>query len=71
MVRLGESDSQETEDCSVISGARVCAPPVVDVDVEKVIRHADFSTNTLMNDIALVRLARPVRFTGQFYLLLW
>lgn len=64
MVRLGEHDSQRSEDCSLISGAEVCAPPVVDVDVEKVIRHTGFSSNTLMNDIALLRLARPVEFTA-------
>ncbi|KAK3909569.1 Melanization protease 1 [Frankliniella fusca] len=65
-VRLGENDVATEIDCSIISGTEVCAPPVVDVDVEEVVSHPDFSlqgTNRLQNDVALVRLARRVQFT--------
>ena len=69
-MRLGEHDEQSTEDCSQVGGERLCAPPVVDVDVEQVIPHPEFSDdsnspNYLKNDIALLRLRSPVTFTGE------
>lgn len=67
-VRLGEWDAESREDCDTVGGNRVCAPAVVDVDVEQVIRHPDYSDNPrsnnyLQNDIALLRLRSPVRFS--------
>ncbi|KAK3909565.1 Serine protease easter [Frankliniella fusca] len=67
-VRLGEWDEDSERDCSLISGSNVCAPPVVDVRVERVIRHPQYSSdasspNYLKNDVALLRLRSPVTFT--------
>ena len=67
-VRLGENDILNDTDCSVIAGVVVCAPPAVDVGVEETVSHPDFSmegSNRLQNDIALVRLDRRVKFTGE------
>lgn len=70
-VRLGEYDAESLQDCSLIAGERVCAPQAVDVDVEEVIRHPDYSDNPrsdnyLQNDIALLRLRSSVKFTRKF-----
>ncbi|XP_052128845.1 phenoloxidase-activating enzyme 1-like isoform X2 [Frankliniella occidentalis] len=65
-VRLGENDIRTEIDCSIISGTEVCAPPAIDVGVDEVISHPDFSlqgVNRLQNDVALVRLERRVMFT--------
>lgn len=67
-MRLGEYDTEEDEDCSTISGQRVCAPPVVDVPVDNIQVHSEYEPNTskptgLWNDIALIRLERSVPTT--------
>lgn len=60
-VRLGEWDTESNPDCDVGD----CSEPVVDVDVEQLIPHEAYNTNskTQENDIALLRLAQPVTFT--------
>ncbi|KAK3909566.1 Serine protease easter [Frankliniella fusca] len=68
-VRLGEHDTRTDEDCSMLNGVKVCAPPVQDVRVEEVLPHPEFVRQTnkrdgLWNDIALLRLARPVTFSN-------
>lgn len=68
LVRLGEHDEDSEIDCSVIYGRKVCADPVLDVDVEEVVEHPDFEKDAkkpmgLWNDIALIRLRRGVAFT--------
>ncbi|KAE8748694.1 hypothetical protein FOCC_FOCC004497 [Frankliniella occidentalis] len=67
-VRLGEHDARTEVDCSILGNTSVCAPPAVDVRVEEVISHPEYVKSTrrrdgLWNDIALLRLARPVEFT--------
>lgn len=62
-VRLGEQDASSEIDCSFVSGEQVCAPPPVDVVIERIIKHKNYGENRFQNDIALLRLARPVQFT--------
>ncbi|XP_016985428.2 spaetzle-processing enzyme-like [Drosophila rhopaloa] len=66
-VRLGEHDTSVDPDCqygySWSSGKR-CAPPPLEIDVEKVIIHPGYSTSYVFHyDIALLRLEIPVRYT--------
>ncbi|KAK3909567.1 Serine protease easter [Frankliniella fusca] len=56
-VRLGEWDTNTEPDCV----AGVCSPKVLDVAVEKRIEHEDFRNG--INDIALLRLSKPVPFS--------
>lgn len=60
-VRLGEHNLLTEQDCE----EGECADPVLDVPVSETIVHEGYSSNSLTqnNDIALVRLARPVTFT--------
>lgn len=62
-VRLGELDTSQLTDCSFTSGERLCAPPVVDVTIERIVKHKNYGENRLQNDIALLRLVEPVAFT--------
>ncbi|XP_034250849.1 uncharacterized protein LOC117651154 [Thrips palmi] len=62
-VRLGEQDASSEIDCSFVSGEQVCAPPPVDVVIERIIKHKNYGENRFQNDIALLRLARAVEFT--------
>lgn len=57
-VRLGENDSATDPDCV----ESTCAPGVVDMAVEERVVHEDYRRG--VNDIALIRLARPVVFSG-------
>uniref|UniRef100_A0A6P4FJD7 Serine protease easter-like n=1 Tax=Drosophila rhopaloa TaxID=1041015 RepID=A0A6P4FJD7_DRORH len=66
-VRLGEHDTSVDPDCqygySWSSGKR-CAPPHLEIDIEKFIAHTDYSkSNVYYYDIALLRLQMPVRYT--------
>lgn len=58
-MRLGESDAASDPDCV----ESTCAPGVVDVAVEEKVVHEDYQRG--VNDIALLRLARPVVFSGK------
>lgn len=66
-VRLGEYNTDTDLDCVTIMGFKQCALPAVDVPVEQQIAHEDydpFDTNQY-NDIALLRLIRDVKYTGE------
>ncbi|XP_017094552.3 serine protease easter [Drosophila bipectinata] len=59
--RLGEWNKETDPDCVThLSGKRECAPPHIRVPIDRILPHADFSTDTLTNDIALLRLSQPV-----------
>lgn len=60
-VRLGEWDQSSDNDCD----ENYCSPPVVDVPVVDHIPHENYvpTSRAQENDIALLRLARPVEFT--------
>lgn len=59
-VRLGEHNTRTNPDCEKQGGSAVCAPPVQDIPVAKVIRHELYSGDRHMtNDIALLKLQSP------------
>lgn len=60
-VRLGEWDQRTEQDCEEDN----CADPVLDVPVVERISHEDYQPNSRAqeNDIALLRLAYPVKFS--------
>ncbi|XP_052844557.1 spaetzle-processing enzyme-like [Drosophila gunungcola] len=66
-VRLGEHDITTNPDCTIqINGRKTCAPPHLEIDVENIIVHPAFgSTSKFQNDIALLRLEMPVRYTKE------
>lgn len=66
-MRLGEYDTNTSEDCLVDSGFEDCADPHQDISVEEAIPHPEYtdSVPSRYHDIALLRLARPVQFTGE------
>ncbi|KAH8287490.1 hypothetical protein KR054_008802, partial [Drosophila jambulina] len=61
--RLGEWNRDEDPDCvTKLDGRRECAPKHVRVTIDRILPHADFQRKNLTNDIALLRLSRPVLF---------
>ncbi|XP_055597019.1 CLIP domain-containing serine protease B4-like [Uranotaenia lowii] len=58
-VRLGEWDVLSDNDC--VDG--LCADPPVDIRVAGHIVHPDYTAEDYHNDIALIKLERPVQFT--------
>ena len=68
-VRLGENTFNSSEDCYMDRklNAKVCASPPIDVKVEQIMIHPRYGTvqSQLKNDIALLRLAQEVNFTGK------
>lgn len=65
VVRLGDRDVDTDPDCV----GSFCAPSVMDVDIEEKVV-CDGHEHGL-NDIALIRLARPVAFSGSINRLLF
>lgn len=66
-IRLGEWNTDTEEDCLSGSRVRVCSDKPLDVDVEKTIVHSGYSMTdrNRRNDIALVKLRRPVTYTSK------
>uniref|UniRef100_A0A1B0ADI6 Peptidase S1 domain-containing protein n=1 Tax=Glossina pallidipes TaxID=7398 RepID=A0A1B0ADI6_GLOPL len=65
-VRLGEWDTDTNPDCQVdIRGNKDCAPPYVDISVDRVFPHDSFnmSVNGIRFDVALLRLSSSVTYT--------
>ncbi|KAI8044235.1 hypothetical protein M5D96_000386 [Drosophila gunungcola] len=62
-VRLGEHNTATNPDCVTLgNGKRICASRHLEVDVEEQIVHEDYvNDGKNINDIALLRLAFPVR----------
>ncbi|ETN59568.1 CLIP-domain serine protease subfamily B [Anopheles darlingi] len=60
-VRLGEWDLSKSPDCE----GDLCAPTPIDVNVERIIAHPEFTKGgkTAINDIALIRFDRDVTFS--------
>lgn len=63
-VRLGEHTKTTEIDCTEIDGNKVCASPVQEIPVESIIVHQNYSKQTVSNDIALIRLARPANLNA-------
>ncbi|XP_041565576.1 spaetzle-processing enzyme-like isoform X2 [Drosophila elegans] len=65
-VRLGEHNTSTNLDCIILpNGKKKCAPPHLEVDVEKIFVHPKYRGWRTGNDIALLRLEVPVRYTLQ------
>ncbi|XP_034100358.1 serine protease easter-like [Drosophila albomicans] len=63
-VRLGEWNTTSSPDCQVFKTNRICAPPHIDVNIDRIIVHEQYTPeNNYANDIALLRLNRSVTFT--------
>ncbi|XP_050744335.1 phenoloxidase-activating factor 1 isoform X3 [Drosophila biarmipes] len=63
-VRLGEHNTKATKLCDIYN--KSCAPPPLEIDVKEVIFHVLYNHYTeYSNDIALVRLEIPVRYTRE------
>ncbi|XP_032596341.1 serine protease easter [Drosophila grimshawi] len=65
-VRLGEWDTTTDPDCETdIRGMKDCAPPHLDVPVERTIPHPSYDpgSKNQINDIALLRLSRQIEYT--------
>lgn len=63
-MRLGELDQSTDIDCIKIGDTEICGDPHVDIPVENVTPHPNYSKENLQNDIALIKLQRNIRFTG-------
>ncbi|KAI4459014.1 hypothetical protein MML48_6g00013353 [Holotrichia oblita] len=65
LVRLGEWNLDTEQDCVGKGTYRTCNLPPQDVQVEKTIPHPEYARNSqgIFNDIALLRLSRPVTLT--------
>lgn len=61
-IRLGEHDLSKDDDWNADN--TVQADPVVDIDVEEIIHHPQFSLTTLRFDIAVIRLKTPAPYSG-------
>ncbi|XP_017853223.1 spaetzle-processing enzyme-like [Drosophila busckii] len=67
-VRLGEWNTSSSIDCQQFMNDRICAPPHLDIPIDRIIVHEQFHlggsamTNN-SNDIALLRLKQPVSFS--------
>uniref|UniRef100_A0A8D8F8B6 limulus clotting factor C n=2 Tax=Culex pipiens TaxID=7175 RepID=A0A8D8F8B6_CULPI len=59
-IRLGEWDLLSEEDCDDVKD---CNDPPLDVGVEKIISHENFTMATVESDIALIKLNESVTFT--------
>ena len=68
-VRAGEWDLDSEPDCPPGgSQTRTCAPHTQEFDIDKIIPHEEYSRSTLKNDIALIRLSRPIEQHGEKWL---
>lgn len=69
VVRLGEWDLSTEIDCETIQkGDKFCAPePPQDFQHEEIIKHSQFNKRgEISDDIALIRLARPITFSRKY-----
>ncbi|KAK5649790.1 hypothetical protein RI129_000819 [Pyrocoelia pectoralis] len=65
-VRLGEWRISTERDCEEHLVNSECTDPVVDVQIAETVPHNNYVRRTGKHDIALVRLAKSVQFTGNF-----
>ena len=67
-MRLGEQKFNQTKDCLIDTkmNKTECADPPIDIKVEKIVIHPRYANKDgqMMNDIALIRLAKKINFTG-------
>ena len=66
-MRLGEHNLNTVIDCEQLNSGPRCADPVLNMNVESVVRHPDFNVREeVSDDLALVRLADDVNFTRTY-----
>ncbi|XP_011501683.1 PREDICTED: serine protease easter-like isoform X2 [Ceratosolen solmsi marchali] len=63
-VRVGEHDLTKEQDCEIYDNGAVhiCAEKYQDFEIEKIYPHPEYSSITLRNDIALVRIRGRINF---------
>ncbi|TDG50074.1 hypothetical protein AWZ03_003584 [Drosophila navojoa] len=62
-VRMGEHNLDTEEDCQFLGGRRKeCLPPYEEYGIEDIRVHPNYVDNNINNDIALIKLDRPVQF---------
>ena len=70
-VRLGEQTFNQTKDCNVEKekNETSCADPPVDIPVQKIFIHPRYEEvdDQKVHDIALIRLAEKINFTGMTF----
>lgn len=61
-MRLGEWNLDTIQDCIESGDMKSCSPPPQDIGIESITPHPNYekSARGVFNDIALIRLARPV-----------
>ncbi|CAH1637696.1 unnamed protein product [Spodoptera littoralis] len=62
-VILGEYDVKQDPDCEMSDGKKYCAPNIRNVSIASVIAHPGYTPQSLVDDIALIRLAEPADFS--------
>ncbi|CAH0594200.1 unnamed protein product [Chrysodeixis includens] len=62
-VILGEYDVRQDPDCEMSDGRKYCAPKVTNMTIDSVVAHPGYTPQTLVDDIALIRLKEPADFT--------
>lgn len=67
-VRLGEWNTDTDRDCTRAGNVEVCNEEPLDAEVESTLVHEGYNMNNAnrRNDIALVRLRRPVTYTSKY-----
>lgn len=66
-VRLGEHNLSTEIDCADDDEEEFCAQPYQDIKVESFVAHPDFSSQTLLDDIGLVKLSQSAQLTQSTY----
>lgn len=61
-MRFGEHNTTSNPDCEDPEDKDTCEPPFEDITVERIIPHEKYTSKTKNDDIALIRLTRPVEF---------
>lgn len=64
-IRLGEFNTETERDCMKYGRRKICADPIVELGIEKIILHANYSEHSPQryHDIALIRLDQDVKST--------
>ncbi|CAH2094392.1 unnamed protein product [Euphydryas editha] len=63
VVRVGEYDINSKVDCQGEHPFRMCETHIQDIRVDKYIIHENFTSSPTANDIALIRLKKPIDFS--------
>lgn len=61
-VILGEYDTRQDPDCERSEGKEYCAAGIITAEFDEVIPHTGYTPQTLIDDIALIRLKEPADF---------